>query len=133
MSKVLVFGGINAVATVPALIAYAAIVFKASRRPAGRPAAVPPPAGRPSGAASVWGTRPPPASTPALSLRSLQDPIYAPYLDLLCKFFFLSSAVHQAVFCLRSSLPFAIGQVQVRPRPQAQSQPPRPAATTHVL
>lgn len=41
--------------------------------------------------------------------------MYAPWLDLLCKFFFLASALHQAVFCLLSSLPYAIGQVQVRP------------------
>jgi SulP family sulfate permease len=68
LSRALVFGLINSVATIPALVAYAAIVFK--------------------------------------------DPIYAPYLDQLCKFFFLSSAVHQAVFCVLSSLPFAVGQVQ---------------------
>lgn len=43
-----------------------------------------------------------------------KDPVYAPYLDLLCKFFFLSSAIHQAVFCVLSTLPYAIGQVQVR-------------------
>ena len=40
-----------------------------------------------------------------------KDPVYAPYLDLLCKFFFLSSALHQAVFCALSTLPYAIGQV----------------------
>jgi hypothetical protein len=68
LSKALVFGAINAVAGIPALVAYAAIVFK--------------------------------------------HPTYAPYLDLLCKFFFISSALHQAVFCLMSALPFAMGQVQ---------------------
>ncbi|KFM27903.1 Uncharacterized protein C24H6.11c [Auxenochlorella protothecoides] len=67
-SKAIVFGLVNAVAAVPSLIAYAAIVFK--------------------------------------------DPIYTPYLDLLCKFFFVSSAVHQLVFVCLSALPFAIGQVQ---------------------
>ncbi len=44
------------------------------------------------------------------SQNDLQDPVYAPYIDQLCKFFFLSSAVHQAVFCVLSSLPFAGGQ-----------------------
>lgn len=39
-----------------------------------------------------------------------KDPIYAPYIDQLCKFFFLSSAIHQAVFCLLSTLPFSGGQ-----------------------
>ena len=38
-------------------------------------------------------------------------PVYEPYIDLLCKFFFLASAVIQAVFCALSSLPYAIGQV----------------------
>ncbi|GAB4817875.1 hypothetical protein N2152v2_004921 [Parachlorella kessleri] len=68
LSRALVFGSINSIATVPTLIAFAAIVFKA--------------------------------------------PVYAPYIDLLCKFFFLASAVIQAVFCMQSSLPYAIGQVQ---------------------
>lgn len=63
-----VFGVINAVAGIPALVAFAAIVFK--------------------------------------------HPVFAPYLDQLCKFFFVSSAVHQTVFCLMSTLPFAVGQVQ---------------------
>ena len=66
--RAIVFGLINATAGIPALVAYAAIVFR--------------------------------------------HPIYAPYVDLLCKFFFLSSALHQSVFCLMSSLPFAMGQVQ---------------------
>lgn len=70
LTKAVVFGAINATAGIPALVAYAAIVFK--------------------------------------------HPVYEPYLDLLCKLFFLSSAVHQAVFCLMSALPFAMGQVQVR-------------------
>ncbi|KAL4859503.1 putative vacuolar membrane protein [Chlorella vulgaris] len=68
LSKALVFGMINSVATIPSLVAYAAIVFK--------------------------------------------DPTFTPYLDQLCKFFFLSSALHQAVFCLLSTLPFSVGQVQ---------------------
>lgn len=68
LSRALVFGAINSVATIPALVAYAAIVFK--------------------------------------------DPVYAPYIDQLCKFFFLSSAIHQTVFCLLSTLPFSVGQVQ---------------------
>ena len=64
----IVFGGINAFATLPTLIAFAAIVFK--------------------------------------------DEVYMPYLDQLCRIYFLSSAIHQTVFCLLSSLPFAVGQVQ---------------------
>lgn len=41
-----------------------------------------------------------------------RHPAYAAYIDPLSKMFFLSSAIHQAVFCLMSSLPFAMGQVQ---------------------
>ncbi|KAG2496216.1 hypothetical protein HYH03_005814 [Edaphochlamys debaryana] len=63
-----VFGIINAVVSMPTLIAYAAIVFKA--------------------------------------------PVYTPYLESLCRFFFFSSAIHQLVFVFLSDLPFAIGQVQ---------------------
>ncbi|GLI60655.1 hypothetical protein VaNZ11_002855 [Volvox africanus] len=63
-----VFGIINAVVSMPTLIAYAAIVFKA--------------------------------------------PLYAPYIDSLCRFFFFSSGIHQLVFVGLSTLPFAIGQVQ---------------------
>ncbi|GLC59516.1 hypothetical protein PLESTB_001495700 [Pleodorina starrii] len=64
----IVFGVINAVVSMPTLIAYAAIVFK--------------------------------------------SPMYLPYLDSLCRFFFFSSGIHQLVFVGLSSLPFAIGQVQ---------------------
>lgn len=67
-SKAVVFGLINATAGIPALIAFATIVF--------------------------------------------QHPAYQPYIDLLCKFFFASSALHQAVFNVYSTLPFAMGQVQ---------------------
>jgi len=66
--RAVVFGLINATAGIPALVAYAAIVFR--------------------------------------------DPIYASQVDLLCKFFFISSALHQTVFNLFSTLPFAMGQVQ---------------------
>ena len=38
--------------------------------------------------------------------------VYAPTLGAICKLAFLSSALHQLVFTLRSSLPFAVGQVQ---------------------
>ena len=38
--------------------------------------------------------------------------LYTPYRPSLSKLVLLSSAVHQAVFSCRSSLPFAIGQVQ---------------------
>lgn len=41
-----------------------------------------------------------------------KDPLYTPWVDPLCKLFFLSSAVHQAVVSLRSSVPNAVGQVQ---------------------
>ena len=37
--------------------------------------------------------------------------MYRPQLPLLAKLMFLSSAIHQTVFMLLSSLPFAIGQV----------------------
>ena len=36
--------------------------------------------------------------------------MYGPYVGSLCKFFFFSSAIHQLVFCLFSSLPFAVGE-----------------------
>ncbi|GAX80746.1 hypothetical protein CEUSTIGMA_g8181.t1 [Chlamydomonas eustigma] len=66
--RALVFGGINGLVGLPALIAFATIVF--------------------------------------------QSPLYSPYIGSLCKFFFFSSAVQQTVFCLFSTLPFAVGQVQ---------------------
>lgn len=43
----------------------------------------------------------------------VQDKLYAPYLGQLAKMAFLASGVHQLVFTLRSTLPFAVGQVQV--------------------
>lgn len=43
-----------------------------------------------------------------------KDPMYEPWLDPLSKLFYLSSAVHQAVVSLRSAVPHAVGQVQVR-------------------
>jgi len=66
--RAVVFGLINATAGIPALVAYAAIVFR--------------------------------------------HPIYASNVDLLCKFFIVSSALHQTIFCLFSTIPFAVGQVQ---------------------
>lgn len=42
-----------------------------------------------------------------------KHPLYEPYVEPLCKFFFLASAVHQAVVSLRSAVPNAVGQVQV--------------------
>jgi hypothetical protein len=53
-----------------------------------------------------------PPTHPRISvcLPATQHPTYTPYLDQLCKFFFLSSAVHQAVFCLLSTLPFSGGR-----------------------
>eukprot|EP00884_Botryococcus_braunii_P017697 jgi/Botrbrau1/4610/Bobra.60_2s0095.1 len=41
-----------------------------------------------------------------------QDKLYAPYLGQLAKMAFLASGVHQLVFTLCSTLPFAVGQVQ---------------------
>ena len=67
-STAAVFGMINAIAGIPALIAFASIVFK--------------------------------------------DPVYHPYLDACCKLFFLSSSLHQTIFNVASTLPFAMGQVQ---------------------
>lgn len=63
-----VFGLINAIAGIPALIAFASIVF--------------------------------------------QHEIYRPFLESFCRLFFLSSALHQMVFNVYSTLPFAMGQVQ---------------------
>lgn len=63
-----VFGIINAIAGIPALIAFASIVF--------------------------------------------QHEIYRPFLESFCRLFFLSSALHQIVFNVYSTLPFAMGQVQ---------------------
>lgn len=40
-----------------------------------------------------------------------QDDLYTPYLGQLAKLAFLASAVHQAVFTIFSTLPFAVGQV----------------------
>ena len=39
-------------------------------------------------------------------LLHLQAPTYAPQLGSLCKMLFFYSAVHQLVFCFRSTLPF---------------------------
>lgn len=44
--------------------------------------------------------------------REGQDETYEAYLPQLAKLAFLSSAVHQTVFLLCSTLPFAVGQVQ---------------------
>jgi len=41
-----------------------------------------------------------------------RDPLYAPNMASLAKLVCFSSAVHQVFFCLFSTLPFAIGQVQ---------------------
>jgi MFS superfamily sulfate permease-like transporter/CRP-like cAMP-binding protein len=40
------------------------------------------------------------------------DPFFSDYTPSLCKLVLLSSAVHQIMFSIQSSLPFAIGQVQ---------------------
>ncbi len=41
---------------------------------------------------------------------------FAPYLPVLVRLVLLSSAVHATIFVWLSSMPFAVGQVQVRPR-----------------
>ena len=40
------------------------------------------------------------------------DPFFGPYKDQLVKLVLFSSLIHQACFSAKSSLPFAIGQVQ---------------------
>lgn len=42
----------------------------------------------------------------------MQDPLYHTLLGQLARFSFFSAAVHQAIFTLCSSLPFAVGQPQ---------------------
>ena len=60
----------------------------------------------------------------------LQDDLYTPYLGQLAKLAFLASAIHQAVFTIFSTLPFAVGQVRgTRCPPYALS----PACTGHNL
>ena len=41
----------------------------------------------------------------------MQDELYTPYLGQLAKLAFLASAMHQAIFTIFSTLPFAVGQV----------------------
>lgn len=48
----------------------------------------------------------------SLPCGAVQDETYEAYLPQLAKLAFLASAVHQAVFLLFSTLPFAVGQVQ---------------------
>lgn len=43
----------------------------------------------------------------------VQDPLYKPLLGQLARVSFFSAAVHQLVFTLFSTLPFAVGQPQV--------------------
>ena len=40
-----------------------------------------------------------------------KDDVYIPYLDQLAKLAFLGSAMHQIVFTVASSLPYAVAQV----------------------
>ncbi len=44
-----------------------------------------------------------------------KDEAYTPWLGQLAKLAFLGSAVHQAVFTLASTLPFAVGQARRDP------------------
>jgi len=41
-----------------------------------------------------------------------KEPEFSEYFPLIVKLYYLSSALHQLAFCLRSSLEFAVGQVQ---------------------
>lgn len=43
----------------------------------------------------------------------LQDPLYKPLLGQLARVSFFSAAIHQLVFTIFSTLPFAVGQPQV--------------------
>lgn len=43
---------------------------------------------------------------------ALQDHFFQPVLGQMVKLVFLSSGVHQLIFSVRSTLPFAVGQVQ---------------------
>ncbi len=55
-----------------------------------------------------------PASTSSLRQTSvyLQDHFFKPVLGQMVKLVFLSSRVHQVIFSIKSTLPFAVGQVQ---------------------
>ena len=115
--KAAMFGMINVAAGVPALIAFCAVVFKVPR-PAAAAAAEPrrcyrcvltSPASPTRCCSPSLHTRPPPTTT---TFALPQAPLYAPYLDPLCKLFFLSSATHQVVASWRSAVPNAVGQVQ---------------------
>jgi hypothetical protein len=46
----------------------------------------------------------------------VQDPLYKPLLGQLARVSFFSAAVHQLMFTIFSTLPFAVGQPQVRGR-----------------
>ena len=50
--------------------------------------------------------------TAGLTSVLLQDHFFQPVLGQMVKLVFLSSGVHQIVFSIRSTLPFAVGQVQ---------------------
>lgn len=52
--------------------------------------------------------------TPELIAAStlMQDHFFQPVLGQLVKLVFLSSGVHQIIFSIKSTLPFAVGQVQ---------------------
>jgi len=94
--RALVFGGINTLVGLPALIAFATIVFQVLNL------------------ANLNVLTWIPGSfhlskKNTFVLTRAQAPMYGPYIGSLCKFFFFSSAVHQIVFCLSSSLPFAVG------------------------
>ncbi len=45
------------------------------------------------------------------------DELYTPWLGQLAKLAFLGSAVHQFVFTVASTLPFAVGQARALSRP----------------
>lgn len=61
----------------------------------------------------------------------VQDELYTPYLGQLAKLAFLASAVHQAIFTIFSTLPFAVGQVSTFSIEQGMS-PALFAALRHI-
>lgn len=56
----------------------------------------------------------PSVNTPELIAASIlmQDHFFQPVLGQMVKLVFLSSGVHQIIFSIKSTLPFAVGQVQ---------------------
>ena len=110
-SNAVVFGIINGIVGIPTMISFATIIYKV--RPF-RPACT-------STDLLALHSCPPHAAVKShlygvliAGLMVLQDPAYSQYLGDLAKLGFFASGVHQAVFTIMSTLPYAVGQVQVR-------------------